>query len=736
MNVSASSPRVSQVLHFLLMLFAAFLCLAATAFSQGNLSDMPSAERVKAEIKGSDATDTLARQVAVFNVLVQYVNRIKTSRSVRGPFTPEEQKFFDAYRLAAYQISQQYEKTHTTAEMQAFNGLHNRYEMDGAFEHDWRTRLLGKQATATYNAATADLSAGQQRHYSQEMDQYKQAVAQQQAAKTAGGSNDANDPTGVAIRRCLELGGSSITCLGKGMGTGMMSMVGLSGFDVSRMTGPGPFGVVLHGTYAKPGEKTALEFSIRQVSIESCGDLDASQTTPTYAVEKRAGSVRVVVNNSPAPFTLALRADGGLTGPGMVDVTGKVIVGWTTQTSQVYHNGVSVGPGYAAECGGPCRNTTQSPIYKVKTERCNIRAYNAPTPPPPPDAKSEAMNNSLPGMIGGLVAYTNGGAEAMDNADAPPGLRMNGMYSGGRMRLEFSPAAVILDCGQAHVRLAYTVENTPERFLVHVENVRGGVFTLEVEPDKSLHGSGSTTVNGRLVSGMQGENVTYQPHSETCQVGMLSPDTGSGGGINIADERTAPPMQSGAAPVGYAETAASGDRISPAPGASAAESSAAANGFAPATVAPAGATGARTGMRVLISSEFGGGANPMAGEVVWVMRERMDAVLRSLGAPIPANATPAQAWVAFAVACRSRDCKPVLAQLKTHVVTMTKLDSAGKATISTQSAAMGTYYFFAQVRSSDGVLMWDLPANLAAGDNSVTLTADNAEKMGARAPAR
>ncbi|WP_188757786.1 hypothetical protein [Edaphobacter acidisoli] len=694
------------------------------------LADMPSVERVQAEIKGSDPVDTLARQVAVFNVLVQYVNRIKTSRSVRGPFTPDEQKLFDAYRLAAYQISQQFAKTHTAAETQAFNGLHNRYEMDGAFEHDWRARLLGSQASATYNAAMTDLSAGQQKHYQQEMDQYKQAVAQQQAAKNrqaSGGSNDPNDPTGVAIRRCLELGGSSISCLGKGINTGMFSLVGLGGMEsiTSQITGPGPARVVLHGTYARPGEKTSLEFSIGKVSIAGCGDLDASQTAPTYAIEKRPGSARIVVNNSPAPFTLALGPNGGLTGPGMVDVTGKVIVGWTTQTTQVYHNGVSVGAGYAAECGGSCRNTTQSPIYKVKTERCTIGTYNAPPPLPPPNPKADALNNSPVGMIGGLVAYTNGGAEAMDNADAPRGLRMNGLYSDGRMRLQFSPAAAILDCGEAHVRLEYTVENTPDRFLVHVANSSGGPFTLAVEPDNSLRGSGQTTVNGRLISGMEGENVTYRPHSETCEVGTLRPDTGSGETMKVAEgSAAAPPADStSVAPASYTGPEAP---ISAVPAPSAA-TSAAANRAYPATASATGAAGTGAAMRVFITSAFDGGANPMAGQVVWVMRERMDAVLRSLGAPIPANATPSQAWIAFAMACKGRDCSSALAQLKTRVVAATRLDAGGKATISTQTAATGTYYLFAQVRGPGGLLMWDVPANFQPGDNTVTLTATNAE---------
>src|SRR5205814_5916384 len=58
------------------------------AASSDYTNDLPSVERVKAEIKGSDPTDALARQVAVFTYLVSYIDRIKYNRTVDGPFTP------------------------------------------------------------------------------------------------------------------------------------------------------------------------------------------------------------------------------------------------------------------------------------------------------------------------------------------------------------------------------------------------------------------------------------------------------------------------------------------------------------------------------------------------------------------------------------------------------------------------------------------------------------------------
>src|SRR5882762_5847815 len=89
---------------------------AQAAASSDYTNDLPSVERVKAEIKGSDPTDALARQVAVFTYLVSYIDRIKYNRDYRGNFTPGEQKMWGAYRLAAYQMSQDYAKTHTAAE--------------------------------------------------------------------------------------------------------------------------------------------------------------------------------------------------------------------------------------------------------------------------------------------------------------------------------------------------------------------------------------------------------------------------------------------------------------------------------------------------------------------------------------------------------------------------------------------------------------------------------------------
>src|SRR5258708_29923412 len=234
----------------------------APAASSDYTNDVPSIERVKAEIKGADPTDALARQVAVFTYLVSYIDRIKYNRTVDGPFTPGEQKMMGAYRLAAYQMSQDYAKTHAPAEAAAFERLHGQYEMNDVFYKDWSKRLIGPQSAAAYKGAEAGLAASGQKHYEQEMADYKRDSAAQQAAdkQIFGTQGLSNDPTAVATRRCLELGGSSVGCMGKGFTSGLMDLIGFGAEAQEEFTGPGKAGVVLSGVYKNPATVTTLGF--------------------------------------------------------------------------------------------------------------------------------------------------------------------------------------------------------------------------------------------------------------------------------------------------------------------------------------------------------------------------------------------------------------------------------------------------------------------------------------------
>jgi hypothetical protein len=644
-------------------------------------NDLPSVERVKAEIKGSDATDTLARQAAVFNYLVSYIDRIKYNRTVRGDFTPGEQKMMGAYRLAAYQMSQDYAKTHSPAEAAAFERLHGQYEMNDVFYKDWAKRLIGPQSASAYKEAEAGLAASGKRHYQQEMTDYKRDSAAQQAAdkQIFGTQGLSNDPTAVATRRCLELGGSNAGCVGKGMKSGFMDLIGFGDKEQEELIGPGGAGVVLSGIYKNGATTTSLAFN-GPVSIDGCGKLVSDPHQ--YTIDKRSGSVRITVENEPNPIVLTLRPDGGLIGPGLVDVKGRIISGYHTVTTTQMIDGYRASPD---QCNGPCQTVTQVPDYSPATARCVIGSLAMPPPPKPAPAGAQSADNSgMLGMITGLADMMAPGGSA--SFDGGGGLRMAGKYSGGTLLLDFSGNSLVLDCGQAHVRATYTVENAPSTFLVHVQNP-GGPFTLALQPDNSLRGAGSTTVNGKLVTGMNGDDVAFAPHSETCDVGTFHPKTG-------------------ATPTASVATA------SPAP--------------APAVPSVPAAVGGAS-MKLAISSSFPGGANLLAGKGVTLMSERFDTLLRKIGAPIAANDTPGRAAAEYSANCLPpKNCPSYAAAMHPYYVGKGNFDSTGKI-VFTLPVPAGTYFVFCSAVGPNGPLIWDVPTMMKAGENAITLTAENAE---------
>jgi len=655
----------------------------AQAASSDYTNDLPSVERVKAEIKGSDPTDSLARQVAVFTYLVSYIDRIKYNRTVSGNYTPGEQKMMGAYRLAAYQMSQEYAKTHSPTEAQAFERLHGQYEMNSAFYKDWTKRLIGPQSAAAYKGAEGDLAASGQRHYEKEMADYKRDSAAQQAAdkQISGTQGLSNDPTAVATRRCLELGGSNAGCMGKGLTSGFMDLIGFGAKAQEEFIGPGRAGVVLSGVYKNPAVVTTLGFGENGVFINSCGKLVDDQHS--YTIDKRPGSTRVTIDNTPSPIVLTMRPDGELIGPGLVDVKGLIITGYHTVTTTQMINGFRAAPD---QCNGPCQTVSQVPDYSPAVARCAIGSLAMPpAPKPAPAGAKPADNSGLTSLITGVAdMMAPGGGAALG---AGVGLRMTGKYSDGRLLLDFGGNSLVIDCGQAHVRQPYTVDNTPDALLVHVQN-SGGPFTLALQPDNSLRGAGSTTVNGRLVTGMNGDDVAFAQHSETCDVGTFRPNTGATPATSVATSAATP---------------------------------------APAVPASGAAATGGASMRLAISSSFPGGANPLAGKGVTLMTERFDTVLRKIGAPIAANQTPGRAAIEYAANCLPpKSCPSYASAMHPYYVGKGTFDSSGKIVL-TVPVPEGTYFVFCSAVGPDGPLIWDVPTTLKAGDNTVTLSAGNAE---------
>ena len=70
----------------------------AQATNPPYLSQYPSAARVKAEIKGTDAMDTAARQMGAFWQLQKIIETLSGLRWARNELTPAEGRLLGEYR--------------------------------------------------------------------------------------------------------------------------------------------------------------------------------------------------------------------------------------------------------------------------------------------------------------------------------------------------------------------------------------------------------------------------------------------------------------------------------------------------------------------------------------------------------------------------------------------------------------------------------------------------------------
>jgi hypothetical protein len=99
---------------------------------------------------------------------------------------------------------------------------------------------------------------------------------------------------------------------------------------------------------------------------------------------------------------------------------------------------------------------------------------------------------------------------------------MAGHYLGqGGLSLEFAVDAVILDCGAAHVKDTYVVENASSQIQIAVKN-GASPFTVAVQPNGTLLGSGSIDVAGRVVTGSDANGILFAPRNARCSLGTLA----------------------------------------------------------------------------------------------------------------------------------------------------------------------------------------------------------------------
>jgi hypothetical protein len=647
------------------------------------LAAMPYVEKVKSTIKGTSPDDTLARQLTVFTYLPEMITRMReASRPYGSPWTADETRITYAYNLAAKQITDDYAKTHTPAETDALKHAEGHYElMDDKFYKQWTQAVLPKDFLDAYNKAAWGLLADYRAHVAKEQQLYDQAQAQIKAARQAaaqGSPGLPNDAGRVAVRRCLELGGTQIQCLGKGLSTSFFDLAGMKQGDLiptSNYTGP-----TLTGLY-KSASGIDAGFSDTTVGLGNCGKLIIDARA--YRLERNGDQILIHVDNKPTAFSFLLEPDGKLRGPASAVFDGKVVTGYHRYYAYKYYRSTG------QEVPGT-GHWVSEPIYAPRTQACAIGTLM----PGAPEQVDPGVLNDIASAIGAL---TGEGSESDRKGQdfLAPGIRMAGLYtSQGGLKAEFAAASVVLDCGEAHVRDKYTVERAGNQILIHVQNP-ASPFTATLQPDGSLSGPASVAVAGRLVTGMTGDQIAYTPSNATCSVGRLFP---SG-----AHEQAAPATASApAAPT-------------------------------PATV-PSVPEAAGANSTLSVTPGYPAGANPLAGKWVFLMKKRFDDVLRANGAPLAPGTTPGQAWDALKQHCPSpANCKKLYEGIAYFFAAKVQMPPSGPGEFSPKVPA-GTYYVMAATAANNRTLFWDVKVNLKPGTNSVVLDERDEESDG-RSPA-
>lgn len=483
--------------------------LRAGMFNPPHLAEMPTAARVMEAMKTGDPRETATRQMAAFEELMDIIKELSGPREFRG-WLPDEMKILTEYSTAKYNLGLAadkafpgpYKSGQTLSDYTPYH--YSRFDPRFGYKDIFVWQFFSENVHSQF----ALLIGKDNANYAAKIAEEKRTAAEalktnSQAAQAPGSPFVRNDPGTLAARRCVELGGSELECIGKGLWGGLMDIAGV---DPQAMSGPSTSGVVMNGLYTS-GSGLGINFGPKTVSITSCGRLVPDGHS--YTITKKPNQLLINVQVQPGPLVVSMDSDGKLLGPGPIDIAGQIITGYHNTWMQEYINGV---PQVGGNCAGRCGYWTQEPIYAPKTERCAIGTF-APAPPAPPD-KSELIN--------GLTASINNIMHV-----GQTGLRMTGRYTNqDGLALEFAEDAVTLDCGAAHVKQAYAVENAASQILITVKN-GSSPFTLAFQPNGTLLGSGNADVAGRVVTGANGDALTYATKNARCAIGALTPKSGN-----------------------------------------------------------------------------------------------------------------------------------------------------------------------------------------------------------------
>lgn len=440
-------------------------------FNPPYLKEFPTTDQIMAQIKGSSPIDTANRQASAMHDFGLMISALAGPRVAQQQITPDESRliinYFNAYTNLA--------KT-TATQPDAYVG-----------NNDFTALLFSTFSMPTIHQLWL--------------------ASNSQAPGQPGGSNTrtlppTNDPAEIAIRRCFELGGAGLQCVGTGMGEGLKQMIGI---DLSGLTGPSKAGLVVLGTF-KSSSGLTFTFADGSVDIGNCGKM--VRGAHNYTVGASGGRWSINIANQPQAFVVTLGPDGRAAGPAADDITGQQVTGYEVVTNR--KTGAEV---------------SRTPLYGPITEHCSIGALT-PGPGVILDAGLSTGGSGMLSALGSVLSTMAGDASSNDpnQFTVPPGPRMAGLFTNSSgLKIQFNDGNAVIDCAQAHVLARYDVSLQGGAAVVSLKSDGTNPFTLSVHSDGSLDLSQPVTVNGKLMTAMDDNaNPIFTPTTATCNAGALA----------------------------------------------------------------------------------------------------------------------------------------------------------------------------------------------------------------------
>jgi hypothetical protein len=441
---------------------------AQQTFNPPYLKEFPTVDQIMAQINGPSPLDTANRQASAMHDFGMMISALAGPRVAQQQITPDEARLITNYFNAYTNLA----KT-TATQPDAY---------------------VGNQ----------DFTASLFRTFSMPTIQQLWVAANSQAPGQPGGSSaqtlpPTNDPAQIAIRRCFELGGAGLQCVGAGMSQGLKQLMGI---DLSKLTSSGKSGLIMLGTYTA-SSGLAFDFSGGNLDIGNCGQM--VRGAHNYSMSVSGAKYLITIANQPQSLLVTLGADGNAAGPAAQDITGQKVTGYNVVTN--LRTGVQV---------------SKTPIYGPITAHCSIGALKAG----PDVIVDSGITSGGTGILGalGMTMSLVGGDSAPPQPTVPPGPRMTGVFKGaGGLKIQFNDGSAVIDCAQAHVMAQYDVSLQGRAAVVSVKSTGTNPFSLTVHPDGSLSGSQPVTVNGKLMTAMDDNaNPIFTPTTATCNPGALA----------------------------------------------------------------------------------------------------------------------------------------------------------------------------------------------------------------------